>query len=119
MAYTDTSPSGVAVKKVHLTELVTILQTLATNKSVTISLSMSYDKVNVANLTQIQTAIHKLESSFSGNCCQSDCCQTCQGCQKCQSCQGCQSYSCQSYSCQSCQRCQSECNCNCKSSDCQ
>lgn len=74
----------------------------------------------------LQNAIHKLESSFSNNCCQSvnnDCCQSCQSCQgcqgcqtiscqSCQSCQGCQSQSCQSQKCQSCQR-QCDCNCNC------
>ena len=95
-------------------------------------------KATASQFTLLQTAINKLEASFSGNCCQSantNCCQTCQSmkdctttcqsCQKttCQSCQGTSCQSCQSQSCQKCQSCQTcqsqcDCNCNCNCSDC-
>lgn len=108
MAYTDENPQGVKIKKVHLDELKTSIDTLATNKKVTISVaSLAYDKVNAANIQNIQSAIHTLESAFSGNCCQANCCQTCQTA-------GCQTTGCQTQTCQSqCKGCQSQCNCDC------
>lgn len=64
-------------------------------------------KVLATDIQNIRAAINGLEAESSGNCCESNCCQTCQGCQSqtcqsstCQSCQGCQK-------CQSCQTCQS------------
>lgn len=119
MTYTDTSLTGVAIKKVHVSELADGISALATSVkkgSLVDVADMDYAKVNSANIKKLQTAIHALESSFSGNCCQANCCQTCQttSCQTCQSCQGCQSYSCQSKTCQTCQSCQ-----GCQSYSCQ
>lgn len=69
-------------------------------------------KVLATDIQNIRAAINGLEAESSGNCCESNCCQTCQGCQSqtcqsstCQSCQGCQK-------CQSCQTCQSVSQCN-------
>ena len=76
-------------------------------------------EAEASQIVLLQSAINKLESSFSNNCCQSvnnNCCQSCQkcqSCQRCQSCQGCQTQSCQSQSCQRCQSCQRQCNCDC------
>lgn len=68
-------------------------------------------KIQAADVADIRAAINGLEAESSGNCCESNCCQTCEGCQsqtcqtsKCQSCQGCQT-------CQGCQRCQSHSQC--------
>ncbi len=122
MAYTDVELTSVLVKKVHLSELALAVQAMAeSTKLPDIDFSgMNYEKINSINVKLLQTAIHTLEDSFSGNCCQADCCQTCQGCETCevcQTCQGCQS--CQSsQTCQSCQKCQrlsqcKNCDCNC------
>ena len=82
MAFTDTTlSSGIAVKKVHVTELATALTTLATNanKASVVNLSgLTYTKVVAANIMLLRTAVNNLETSFSGNCCQVNCCQTCQ-----------------------------------------
>jgi hypothetical protein len=111
---------GENVLKKHLTDVQTGLQTLSTNKKVTIDLSsLNYEKAKKVNIKVLDAAINKLEENFSGNCCQANCCQTCQscqGCQGCQTCQGCQScQKCQG--CQTCQKCQYymtfNCNCNC------
>ena len=63
------------------------------------------DVIRANQFAALQAAVNRLESSFSGNCCQSvnsNCCQSCQSSVNC------------SYTCQSCQRCQSQCyNCNC------
>lgn len=60
----------------------------------------TYSNITASDLIALETAINNLETSASGNCCQSNCCQSCQtiGCQTsgCQSCQSCQSQSCQS-----------------------
>lgn len=68
-------------------------------------------KVLATDIQNIRAAINGLEAESSGNCCESNCCQTCQGCQSqsCQTttCQGCQS--CQT--CQKCQTCQSHRQC--------
>lgn len=68
-------------------------------------------KILATDIQNIRAAINGLEAESSGNCCESNCCQTCEGCQtqscqtsKCQSCQGCQT-------CQGCQRCQSHSQC--------
>lgn len=68
-------------------------------------------KVLATDIQNIRAAINGLEAESSGNCCESNCCQTCEGCQTqscqsstCQSCQGCQT-------CQGCQRCQSHSQC--------
>ena len=120
MAYTDTSLESVAIKKIHVSELadgITILATGVKKASLVDVSGLDYTKINSANIAKLQKAIHALESSFSNNCCQADCCQTCQGCQscqKCQSCQGCQTKTCQSSSCQKCQTCQ-----RCQSYSCQ
>lgn len=62
--------------------------------------AVTYSNITVSDLKALETAINNLETSASGNCCQSNCCQTCQTsrCQtsRCQSCQSCQSQSCQS-----------------------
>ena len=130
MAFTDpTLGNTINIKKVHITELKTALSALATQAKKTVDFSglSVYGKVNSVNVKLLQAAVHTLESAFSGNCCQADCCQTCQGCQ---SCQGCQTQSCQSTSCQKCQSCQSStkscqscqsmeknCDCNCDCGD--
>ena len=121
MAYTDpTLNNTIKVKKVHLTELKSSIDTMITNKKVSVtSPTLTYTKVNSANIKALQTAINALETAFSGNCCQSNCCQTCQT-SKCQSCQTstCQSQSCQTSKCQSCQSCQSySCSCSCTGGD--
>lgn len=103
MEYTDSEPTN--IKKVHVSELADAVNTMATNKKVSItSFTPKYDKVYASNIKALQTAINELETKFSNNCCQANCCQTCQGCQK----SACQS-------CQTCQRCQSQCiyNCSC------
>ena len=74
-------------------------------------------KILATDIQNIRAAINGLEAESSGNCCESNCCQTCEGCQTqscqsstCQSCQGCQT-------CQGCQRCQSHSQCrntNCR-----
>lgn len=68
-------------------------------------------KILATDIQNIRAAINGLEAESSGNCCESNCCQTCEGCQTqscqsstCQSCQGCQT-------CQGCQRCQSHSQC--------
>lgn len=68
-------------------------------------------KILATDIQNIRAAINGLEAESSGNCCESNCCQTCEGCQSqscqsstCQSCQGCQT-------CQGCQRCQSHSQC--------
>lgn len=68
-------------------------------------------KILATDIQNIRAAINGLEAESSGNCCESNCCQTCEGCQTqscqsstCQSCQGCQT-------CQGCQRCQSYSQC--------
>lgn len=68
-------------------------------------------KILATDIQNIRAAINRLEAESSGNCCESNCCQTCEGCQTqscqsstCQSCQGCQT-------CQGCQRCQSHSQC--------
>lgn len=67
--------------------------------------------VLASDIQNIRAAINGLEAESSGNCCESNCCQTCQGCQSktcqvntCQACQGCQG-------CQTCQKCQSPSQC--------
>lgn len=60
-------------------------------------------KVLATDIQNIRAAINGLEAESSGNCCESNCCQTCQGCQ---------SQTCQSSTCQSCQTCQSVSQCN-------
>lgn len=67
-------------------------------------------KVLATDIQNIRAAINGLEAESSGNCCESNCCQTCQSqSQSCQTttCQGCQS--CQT--CQKCQTCQSHSQC--------
>ncbi len=121
MAYTDTELKSVPIKKTHLSELAAAVQVMAENKKLDVDFSgMSYEKINSVNVKLLQMAIHTLEGSFSGNCCQADCCQTCQGCESCEDCQTCQGcQSCQgSQTCQSCQKCQKtsqckNCDCNC------
>jgi hypothetical protein len=111
MGYTDPDLTGKFVKKQHLTELKTAIQTLGNSKKVPVQIDISSsEKITSANVKQLQNAIHKLQSKFSNNCCQANCCQTCQGCQTCQVCQGCQS--CQT--CQTNQECyKPNCDCNC------
>ena len=123
MAYTNaTIQSGNKIQKVDVSELAGALSTLATAKKVSIDLSpLKYDRVLSLDIETLQKAVHTLESAFSGNCCQANCCQTCQGCQTCQVCQTCQKcqacQGCQSSSCQSCQE-QRNCNCNCSNCNC-
>lgn len=105
------------------------LSTLSSKSKVSItnaSVPAAGTKVQKVTITTIRTAINKLETSFSNNCCQSvnaNCCQSCQSsicqsCQVCQSCQDCQTQTCQSYSCQSCQSCQG-CQTQCSQCSCQ
>lgn len=124
MAYTnETIQSGNKIQKVDVSELASALSTLAMAKKVSIDLSaLKYSKVLSLDIETLQKAVHTLESAFSGNCCQANCCQTCQGCQNCQvcqSCQGCQTcQGCQSSSCQSCQKQYNRnCNRNCDCGD--
>ena len=101
MAYTDSNLSVVPVKAVHVSELVTALNTLISNAKLNISVgTMTYAKISATNVKNLQNAVHSLEGSFSGNCCQANCCQTCQT-STCQTCQVCQTYSCQSSNCSS------------------
>lgn len=115
---------GTKVLKTHMTALQSDLVTIATGMKQTSVLEnanhvekATYDgKILAVDVTNIRAAINGLEKSASGNCCESNCCQTCEGCQsqtcqtsKCQSCQGCQT-------CQSCQKCQSYSQC--ASTDC-
>lgn len=78
------------------------------------------DVIRADSFAALQAAVNRLESSFSGNCCQSvnsDCCQSCQKTVNCTStCQSCQktASACQSCQSTSCQRAQCQCNCvNC------
>lgn len=102
MAYTNqTIQSGDKILKADVSELANALSTLAAAKKVTIDLtSLKYGRVLSLDISSLQKAVHTLETSFSGNCCQTcqgcQSCQVCQTCQKCQACQGCQSSSCQS-----------------------
>nr|DAF86043.1 MAG TPA: hypothetical protein [Siphoviridae sp. ctr0c13] len=123
MAYTD-EVKNAPIQSAHLVELAAALQAMAKNKKVAVqALDLTYGKITSVNVKLLQTAIHQLETSFSNNCCQADCCQTCQDCQACQGCQTCQRcQTCQTSSktCQSCQSCQqsSECgNCDCNCGD--
>ncbi len=76
------------------------------------------DVIRADSLAALQAAVNRLESSFSGNCCQSvnnDCCQSCQSSVNCtQTCQSCQTTAsvCQSCQSTSCQRSQCQCNCS-------
>ena len=118
MTYTDSTLStDIKNKYVHLTELVTAITALQkkTNSAGTSTgVALTNGPIITANLKNLQDAIHALQNSYSGNCCQANCCQTCQtyacqSCQACQACQSCQSSSCQSMVCQSgpsCQACQ-------------
>lgn len=110
---------GTKVLQTHMTALQSDLVTIATGMKQTSVLEnanhvekATYDgKILAVDVTNIRAAINGLEKSASGNCCESNCCQSCQKCQsqtcqtsKCQSCQGCQT-------CQGCQRCQSHSQC--------
>lgn len=102
MTYTDDPiDRGDKVKKDHVSELATELDEIASDANLSIGLlQTTYTTIKALNMKMLQTAVNMLEESFSGNCCQADCCQTCQSttCQTCQSCQRCQS-------------CQLNCNC--------
>lgn len=102
---------GTKVQKTDMTSLQSDLVTIATDMKQTSVLEnanhvekATYDgKILAVDVTNIRTAINGLEKAASGNCCESNCCQTCQGCQS----QTCQSSTCQScQKCQNCQRCQ-------------
>lgn len=123
MTYTDDVQHG-QIKSIHLSELAKTLEMLSNQKKVKIEpLTLMYEKITSVNIKYLQTAIHQLETNFSENCCQANCCQTCQRCQECQDCQicqGCQSCQADKKSCQSCQSCQqtSQChNCDCDCGD--
>ena len=111
MGYTDPDLTGKPIKRQHLEELKTAITTLSSSKKVSVPIDISSsDKVISANVKALQNAIHSLQTKFSNNCCQANCCQTCQGCQGCQTCQA----------CQTCQTCQTNkecynpnCDCNC------
>lgn len=109
MGYTDSDLTGVKVKRSHLNELKSSIENLALEKKISVYISIpSVEKITASHVQAIQDAVNNLESKFSNNCCQANCCQTCQGCQKCQDCQG----------CQSCQTCQTEKECYNPNCDC-
>lgn len=74
------------------------------------------DVIRAERFAALQAAVNRLESSFSGNCCQSvnnNCCQSCQSSVNCtQTCQSCQTTASVCQSCQS-QSCQKGGDCNC------
>lgn len=99
------------IKRADVTELESRTDTLIANAKLTGTISVDgIDTANIVlrkNMIILQTAVNALEESFSGNCCESDKCQTCQSdkCQSCESCQdSCTCQSCQSKTCQSCQK---------------
>lgn len=119
MAYTIITQRETKITSVNEAEIKNGLDTLAESKDVTVSITLDTSRPKAGNITQLQLAINKLETLFSNNCCQANCCQTCQACQTCQT-YSCQSSTCQK--CQTCQRCQStgcqrecgnHCDCNC------
>lgn len=86
MAYTDTDLTDVKVKKQHLTELQSSIQSVINSKKVSVTIgTLDFNKPTSDSYKKLQTAINNIESSFSNNCCQS--CQTTTSCQACQSCQ--------------------------------
>lgn len=93
------------VNKVVSTDIsgvVTRIDSVATRAKVSGDLGpliMDYSKIRKLNIKKLQDAVNYLESRFSNNCCQANCCQTCQMCQ--------------SQCSASCQICQAQCNCNC------
>lgn len=95
---------GDIILKKTMTDAQSAVVTVATGMKKTDQLNgmaaATYSNITASDLKAIETAINNLETSASGNCCQSNCCQTCQTsrCQtsRCQSCQSCQSQSCQS-----------------------
>lgn len=97
MAYTDTDLTDIKIKKQHLTELQTSIQSIIDSKNVSVTIgTLDFNNPTSDSYKKLQTAINNIESAFSNNCCQS-----------------CQSYT----SCQSCQSCQRQCDCNCDCSD--
>ena len=73
------------------------------------------DVIRANQFAALHAAVNRLESSFSGNCCQSvnnNCCQSCQSSRNCNyTCQSCQAVANACQSCQS-QSCQKNCNCS-------
>lgn len=79
MAYTDTITKGsTKVKAIHYNELKTNLESLATDAKISVSFSgYSTTSPTKVNLKLLQEACNNLQTAHSGNCCQSECCQTC------------------------------------------
>lgn len=97
MAYTDPDLTDIKVKKQHLTELQSSIQSIINSKKISVTIgTLDFNKPTGDSYKKLQIAVNNIESSFSNNCCQS--CQT-------------------TTSCQSCQSCQMQCNCNCDCSD--
>ena len=82
MTYTDTITAGsTKAKAIHYNELKTNLESLASTTSNSSNITFSgYHTTSPTkvNLKLLQNACNVLQSKFSGNCCQSECCQTCQ-----------------------------------------
>ena len=72
-----------------ISSMISSVTTMRSNAKTTASVpTISADSLITAEqINLLQTAINSLQKSFSGNCCQSNCCQTCETCQACQSCQ--------------------------------
>lgn len=123
MAYTDTINSNFSpIKSKHIEELKTTIDKLRTDTKSTdiVSPSLTYNKVNIDNIAQIQDAINSLELRFSYNCCQStqgtfNCTDKCQSCQNsCTECTTSGTKLCQNICNQctdACQTCQNKCIC--------
>ena len=90
MAFNFTDPTlttEIKLKKVHISELVDNLKAIRDNKKVKLTSQVSidginYNKVNSKNLKILQNALNALETKFSNNCCQANCCQTYSQCNK-------------------------------------
>jgi hypothetical protein len=97
--FTDSSLSKKKPRIYHINELSTLIKNFITNKKLTtqtLPTVTKATKIAKINIRQLQNACRYLESQFSNNCCQANCCQTCQSA----ACQSCQSYS---------QTCQTQC----------
>lgn len=90
MAFNFTDPTlttEIKLKKVHISELVDNLKAIRDNGRVKLTSQVSidginYTKVNSKNLKILQNALNALETKFSNNCCQANCCQTYSQCNR-------------------------------------
>lgn len=123
MAYTDNVTTNFSpVKSAHVSELKTAIDKIKTDTKTkdVASPSLTYNRVNINNILQLQNAIRALELRFSYNCCQSgqnvsQCTNKCQSCQNsCTECTTSTTKMCQDICNQctdKCQSCQNKCIC--------